>query len=139
MKNKKIITAALSAIVLGTVLMSSSVFANVDRWGYKFDIPAYKSNGRIDEPRYRSTTKPDTPWDVCLEGSGEGNMTYTNFWLEVYNGDNVSTWRSVQQGAGVYRTAAYSDANQKNVYLTAENNNNNASIYTVQGYWDEEE
>lgn len=74
-----------------------------------------------------------------LEGSGEGDKTYTNFWLEVYNGDNVSTWRSVQQGAGVYRTAAYSDANQKNVYLTAENNNNNASIYTVQGYWDEEE
>lgn len=65
MKKKKIITAALSAIVLGTVLMSSSVFANVDRWGYKFDIPAYKSNSRINKPRYRSTTNPNTPWDVC--------------------------------------------------------------------------
>ena len=31
MKNKKIITAALSVIVLETVLMSSSVFASIDR------------------------------------------------------------------------------------------------------------
>lgn len=31
MKNKKIITAALSVIVLETVLMSSSVFASIDQ------------------------------------------------------------------------------------------------------------
>lgn len=139
MKKKKMITAALSAIILGTVLMSSSVFASMDRWDYEFVIPAHKNNGRINTPRYRSTTNPNTLWDVCLTKSTEGRKTYTNFWLEVYNGDNVSTWTSVQEGAGVYRTPAYSTASQKNVYLTAENNNNNASVYTVQGYWDEEE
>lgn len=31
MKKKKVITAALSAIVLGTVLMSSSVFVSIDQ------------------------------------------------------------------------------------------------------------
>ncbi|MBS6179832.1 DUF2712 domain-containing protein [[Clostridium] innocuum] len=138
MKNKKIITAALSAIVLGTVLMSSSVFAAKDHWGFGFEILGYQENSR-SSPRHRGTSNYKTPWFVAMTSSGEnGSGTFTNFWLEIRNGKNVSDYVSVKEGGGEYKREAYSDACKTDVYLTAENNNYNAERYDVSGIWDEE-
>ena len=68
----------------------------------------------------------------------EGDKTLTRYWLEGANGDNVSKSVDISIADGAVYTPAYSSASQRNVYLTAENNNRNGDEYTVSGYWDEE-
>ncbi|MBO0424006.1 DUF2712 domain-containing protein [Enterococcus plantarum] len=50
------------------------------------------------ETRYRQTTDRDRAWFTQLTSSGEGWMTYTRFWLEKSNGENVSKACNVQAG-----------------------------------------
>ena len=70
--------------------------------------------------------------------SYEGLGTYTNFWLELYNGKNVSDVVKTRVEDGARYSPAYSSVSQATVYLTSENNNDNDVTYTVEGYWDEE-
>ncbi|OEG13160.1 hypothetical protein BCR25_05205 [Enterococcus termitis] len=88
--------------------------------------------------RYRQTTNRERAWMVRLRSSGEGWMTYTRFWLEKSNGENVSKGFNAQSGGATLYNSAYSSASKQNVRLTAENNNYNSASYPCYGTWDEE-
>lgn len=70
--------------------------------------------------------------------SGEGKGTYTRFWLENYDEDNVSDFIKAKQGDAATYEKAYGTASKVTVYLTGENNNFNGDKYNVTGIWDEE-
>ena len=73
-----------------------------------------------------------------MKRSEEGAWTYTTYWLEHYNGDNVVPSHSIRVEDGPQYYNTYSSASRSTVYLTAENNNKNDTDYFVSGVWDEE-
>lgn len=135
---KKLTKVVLVATLTLACISSVSVFAGDGNHEFKFQIGSHWGNGSIEKGRYRSTTNPNNMWKVNLVTSGEGKGTYTDFWLENKNRDNVSGDIRAKQGAGAYYKAAYSSASKTTVYLTGENNNYNGDTYYVSGYWDEE-
>lgn len=131
---KKLIVSAFIALCASNVL---PVAASNDNISYSFTIKAYQENSR-SAPRYRSTSNINNKWKVKMTRTLEGDKTLTRYWLEGANGDNVSKSVDISIADGAVYTPAYSSASQRNVYLTAENNNRNGDEYTVSGYWDEE-
>lgn len=128
-------------IVLSLMIMfacTTNVFAGDANHNFSFTVGSYHKNGRNEVGRYRKTTNPNNAWKVQLVQSGEGSGTITRFWLEHYDGENVSDGVNVTQGVGATYSPAYSSASQSTVYLTGENNNYNGASYSVSGYWDEE-
>lgn len=136
-KRKYAMIAAFSAI-LGLSAVSPIAAAYEDNnVRFDFTIKAYQQNSR-EEGRYRGTSNVDNKWKVWMQESTEGKGTYTTFWLEHYNGDNVSPAHSIREADGPCYYSAYSSASRSTVYLTAENNNYNDTSYFVKGVWDEE-
>lgn len=135
---KKLTKVVLVATLALASISSVSVFAGDGNHDFKFQIGSYWGNGSVETGRYRSTTNPNNMWKVNLKTSGEGEGTYTDFWLEKKDGENVSGDIRAKKGAGAYYKAAYSSASKTTVYLTGENNNYSGNTYYVSGYWDEE-
>lgn len=97
-----------------------------------------KQKNTSTSTRYRQTTNRNRAWTVQLGSSEEGWMTYTRFWLEKSNGENVSKAFNASAGGPRLYNSAYSSASKQNVKLTAENNNYNNASYSCYGTWDEE-
>lgn len=130
--------------MIGVCAGSANVLADVETYAYSNDnipfhlnIREHKQNSRTTG-RYRTTTNVNNKWKVKMTKSYEGPGTYTNFWLELYNGKNVSDVVKTRVEDGARYSPAYSSVSQATVYLTSENNNDNDVTYTVEGYWDEE-
>ncbi|MFZ7121545.1 MAG: DUF2712 domain-containing protein [Eubacteriaceae bacterium] len=138
MKKKFVMVASILSIAI--LFMGSNAMASFNnKYGYDFIVPAYKANVRSTDYYYRGTGNTQNAWKVALVTSNEpGGNTCSNFWLEVFDGSNVSSTRLVQEAAGDYYTAAYQTASYASVWLTCENNNNNNNVYENTGYWDEE-
>lgn len=138
MKRKFMYVLLMSIFILSSAY--TTALAGDNNISFKFRIPggSGKPNGQETDCRYRQTKSYDNPWKVNLKESGEGAGTRTEFWLEKSSGKNVAPVVSVKQGAGAYYREAFPSASQTNVYLTAQNNNENGKSYTVSGCWDEE-
>lgn len=135
---KKIAGIVLTAISVATLAIPS-VYAGMENdFAFKFKVGSFKRNGHCDTERNRQTADPADRWKVELTSSGEGKGTYTTFWLENYDEDNVSETVKVKQGKGYYYRPSKRSGCKTYVYLTAENNNFNSNSYEVRGYWDEE-
>ncbi len=141
LRNKiiKIASIGLSSLLV-LLFISTITYAANNNYAFSFSIQAHQTNSRVTsaEAKHRSTTNTNDSWKVNLKKSTEVSGTVTSFWLEVSDGTNVSEDCDAKQGAGPYYKKPKAAANQKNVYLTAENNNNNSQIYSVSGVWDEE-
>jgi len=141
-KNKKCMAVSLVTVfaVSITMLVASSVntFAVSDT-GFSFRIPPYQGNGYEKHGRHRGNVPGWNRWWVRLDHSGEGKGGYTDFWLEVSNGTNVSPFMRVKTGNGWYPQRAYESARSRTVYLTAEDNKNKPSSYIVSGRWQPQE
>lgn len=141
-KYTKVVKVALVLCLAVSCAFSLNTFvlAGDANHSFGFRIGSWHGNGRItdSEARYRSTTDPNNMWKVQLVTSGEGTGTITNFWLELYNEQNVSGDISAKQGTKQYYDSAYTSASRATVYLTGENNNYNGDTYYVSGFWDEE-
>ena len=138
---KKLTKVILVVAVAVTCVSAMNVYASSkyeDDYTYKFQIGSYAGNGRVAEGNYRQTTNTKNAWKVQLTKSGEKDDDYSRFWLERYDGGNVSGAINVKKGAAAVYKAAYTSASQCTVYLTGENNNFNAQTYSVEGIWDEE-
>lgn len=131
---KFVITGCLG--IMFCSLFVCHVFAVSANRTFDFRIQPYKGNTTTPYYIYRDVpeTVSSVPWLVKMTESGEGAGTITTYWLELKNGQNVSTDCEAKVGIE-YKTPAYNYANSQNVYLTAENNNNNSNMYTVKGYW----
>lgn len=71
-----------------------------------------------------------------LDSSDEtGGTTKTRFWIEGSDGTNLSETMDILEDAGWSYKNPYSSANERTVYLTAENNNYNSESYTAIGRW----
>ena len=145
---KKIATAGLCAIIgvasfgIGVLNTYASGHGdNVKAQDYKGVIREERSNTTLDYA-YRDTNSIADPFRVKLDKSDEpknnGKNTITRFWLENKSRDNISKTMDVTLNEGYYRQNPYKEANKKRVYLTAENNNYNANVYTIEGQWKEE-
>lgn len=136
-KRKYAMSAAFAAfLALSAVSPIAAAYEDNDV-KYHFNIGTYQSNSR-SSGRYRETTNTENKWKVKMTYTNEGEGTYTTYWLEHYNGDNVSPAHTIRIADGTKYYSAWSSASKSTVYLTAENNNNNNITYTVKGYWDEE-
>lgn len=135
MRIKRLLTIG---ILIGVFSLTTAHASN-DNIGFKFRIKSYYTNGINPDGRFRQTNSTINPWKVRLVKSGEGKGTYTNFWMERSDGENLSNDIKAKQGA---KKASYdqpkSKANRKTCYLAGENNNFNGDSYTVTGVWDEE-
>lgn len=137
MKKKRV------GLILGMAMLAAMnvfpAFASDDNHGYTYVIKGNHAN-TYSTSRYRQTTNTSNPWKVNMTYSGEGKGTVTTYWLALYNSAHtlVSGTNNVKQGSGAHYYTATSQANQKDVCLGAENNNNSTNTYTVSGYWDEE-
>lgn len=117
---------------------TSDVLAANENYSFSFSIKSWNGNTRSGG-RYRQTTNAYNAWKVNLVKSTEGaGNPITRFWLETYNGTNVSPAHNVNAGSKNHFYAANSSASKATVYLTAENNNFTGQTYSVSGYWDEE-
>lgn len=140
MKNlgKKFLGIALATASIATMAISSVYAGAENDYAYKFKVSSYHNNEHCDISRHRQTADPGDRWKVKLSTSAEGTGTYTRFWLENYDEDNVSQTVDVKQGVGYYYRPSYNSGCKTYVWLTAENNNYNSDSYEVSGYWDEE-
>lgn len=136
MKSK--LKIALAASVIGVCAGSANVLADVETYAYSNDNIPFHLNIQPHQHNARTTTNVNNKWKVKMTKSYEGPGTYTNFWLELYNGKNVANVVATRVEDGARYSPAYSSASQTTVYLTSENNNDNDVTYTVEGYWDEE-
>lgn len=141
MKKLKKIALAI-AIVAGICSLNVGKSAALnDNYYYMYTIKANYGNSYY-WTKYRQTTNPSNPWKVQMTYSGEGNGTYTTYWLTTFNGAYVgyqaSNTVTVRQGSAAVYTVAWPIASQKDVSLSAENNNYSGYSYNVEGYWDEE-
>lgn len=127
-------------LVVLAIPATNIVLAGDDNYDFRFRIPggSGQPNGQEADGQWRQTNDPENPWKVDLNSSGEGDGTYTVFWLEKSDGENVSPSRNVKCKGPKYYTNAYKKASERRVYLTAQNNNKNGTSYLVSGYWDEE-
>lgn len=116
------------------VASASSVFAT-QAYNFHFRVEAHQANGHEPSPRYRGDVSPSNRWWVKLIKSGEGKGALTDFWLEARNGTNLSPSMRVQCGHGWYGQRAYASASNRKVLLTAEDNTDKPSGYTVSGRW----
>lgn len=137
---RKLGNYALAFGILGGIAFSTTpAFASEDHDYFNYTIKANQANTRTDAPRERTTTDIHNKWMTQVTDSNEnGGYTYTTFWLEGYDGTNVSPSMKVLEGDDEYTSDAYSSASKRYVYLTAQNNNDNDDVYTAEGYWDEE-
>ncbi|MGE1164474.1 DUF2712 domain-containing protein [Peribacillus simplex] len=137
-KGKKLIQHALIFGLFATIFIPSSTFAWPSTGGFAFNIQPNQGNTR-SEGAYRSANTTAIPWGVQVDSSNEsGDKTYTRFWIEGVDGTNVSESANVLEDSGDKWVNPYSTANQRTVYLTAENNNYNSESFLVTGFWDEE-
>ncbi|WP_194191323.1 DUF2712 domain-containing protein [Clostridium chrysemydis] len=130
---------AITLALIGIIMIPGVANAKDNDVSFSFMIDSYKGNTNSDF-RKRETVHYDNPWKVDMYSSNEtsnGN-SYTNYWLEKYNGSNVSATQKVQVHGGARYFDAYESACKVDVALTAENNNYNNSRYKVTGIWDEE-
>lgn len=116
------------------VASASNVFAT-QAYNFHFRVEAHQANGHEPSPRYRGDVSPSNRWWVKLIKSGEGKGALTDFWLEARNGTNLSPSMRVQCGNGWYGQRAYASASNRKVLLTAEDNTDKPSGYTVSGRW----
>ncbi|WP_226681579.1 DUF2712 domain-containing protein [Sutcliffiella horikoshii] len=137
-KYSKITKLACVAVIAGAVSIPFTSFATNDDVPYEFKIYGYQQNGKEADGRYRQTKSVDNTWKVKLNKTGEGSGSVTRFWIEDSSARNVSIHKDVKQGNGEYHTSPYASANERTVWLTAQNNNYNGTSYTVEGIWDEE-
>ena len=93
---------------------SANVLAAVETYAYSNDsipfhlnIREHKQNSRTTG-RYRTTTNVNNKWKVKMTNSYEGPGTYTSFWLELYNGKNVSDVVKTRVEDGTRYSPAYS-------------------------------
>ena len=123
-------------IALNTIALGASIGdGTVDNYnGY---IKGKRQNTWLGDA-YRDTTKKSDPFYVSLEYSDEGSGTVTRFWIEDKKENNLCDTRDVTQGKGFYPQNTYQAGCNKQVYLTAENNNYNQDIYRIEGQWTEE-
>lgn len=138
MRKKNLVAAIAVCGILSSILSGTVAMASNDNIWFYFRIGAFGENGRDPNGRYRQTTDTNNPWKVKMTSSEEGSGTITVFWLENSSAWNVSNNVEVTQGKGYYYNNPLSSANATTVYLTAENNNFDGSVYNVSGYWDEE-
>ena len=137
-KMKRVLGMALSIVSIASFAIPSVYAGAENDFAYKFRVGSYCSNGQCNTERNRQTGDSADRWKVKLDTSGEGKGTITTFWLENYDGDNVSQTVNVKQGKGYYYRPSYRSGCKIYVWLTAENNNFNGTSYEVSGYWDEE-
>lgn len=140
MKNEKKVLGLMSCLlVIISMGFTAKAYAayQTNYIDFSFTIKPKQKNS-YTETRYRQTTDRDRAWFTQLTSSGEGWMTYTRFWLEKSNGENVSKAYNVQAGGAKSFNSAYSSASKQRVRLTAENNNYNNASYPCYGKWDEE-
>lgn len=139
MKVRKHNSILFIAAAVMLVIMSIPVFASDDNIPYDFHLQTGGKNSYLSssDARYRQTTNTSNPWKVNMtniRGDSDGIATY---WI-ARNADHVqvSDAHNVHAGTGAHYYNARSSANQTNVVLAADNNNNVAA--DVWGYWDEE-
>jgi hypothetical protein len=140
-KIKFVAIALVGALAFSTISAINTFAATVDNnIAYGFKIESWHQNSRVsdEEARYRTTTNIYDQWKVKLEHSGEGEGTYTTFWMENSGETNVTDAVDVKQGATPYYNPTRESAGRTYCYLTAENNNYNWDTYYVSGVWDEE-
>ena len=119
-----------------TPIMAGAVDDNIP---FTLHIKQYMQNSRVSEGRYQGATNVNNKWKVKMTYTNEGGPgDYTSFWLENYNGNNVSDVVTINVQDGTVYSPAKGEASQCTVYLTAENNRSNDVTYTVRGFWDEE-
>lgn len=132
----------LATVVSGsTSIFSASNTRSDDNWAYTLSVPDYQGNSTHTDGRYRQTTNTNNPWKIDQTSTTEGtgsSSNKTHYWLETYDGSNVSHGYDVSSSDGPIYKNAYGEASQATVYLTAENNNFNSDEFTVKGFWDEE-
>lgn len=139
---KKIISKKVAALVMAVSAVATSVVmpvsASDDNHGYSFSVGAYYGNGYSSE-RYRQTTNTNNKWKVDMTYSSEGQGTKITYWLAKSSDKaTASDFHDVKQGSGAQYYKALKNASETHVVLAAENNNYDASSYSVSGYWDEE-
>ena len=136
-RGKKIILylVVMITFIIAFVMVNSYAAESGSR-SYSFRIQAHQTNAQTTYSLYRDVAKTNysTPWYVNMTKSGEGSGTVTTYWLELKDGTNVSPDVDAKVGSH-YHPAAYGTANSQNVWLTAENNNYNSTLYNVSGYW----
>lgn len=137
---KKLKNLGIVGIAAITLFSTSylNTLAGDENISFKFNIKSWGGNGQESDGRYRNTPNAECTWKVKLVTSGEGAGKDTTFWLELYDGTNVSGDITATQGGKAIYKEAYSSASKATVYLTGENNNLNGDTYSVSGYWDEE-
>lgn len=134
---KKYFRVGLAASMgIGILAASSFAYASDDNIGYSFKLQPHYENS-YSGSEYRQTSDSNNKWKVDLAYSSEGTGTIATFWLDK-SGTRVSDVHNVAQGSGAHYYSAFSTANQSNVRLGAENNNDSPSSYAISGYWDEE-
>ncbi len=116
---------------------TTMAFAKYQTYGFHIAIPTHQENGREDIGRYRGDVGAKNLWGVNMIRSTEKTQphTATDFWLELLSGVNVSPSVRAVSGRSWYTQVAFSTATRKKVYLTAEDNTNNANGYIVSGRW----
>lgn len=136
-KIKKIMLTVLLFLLTFSAMVASNGLAKVPKsTSYTYKINANHENTRSANSKYRNTSDTNNKWGVALTSSSEkAERSITRFWLERYDGTNVSSALNVRIGEGVYVNSTYSSASFSSVYLTAENNNYNNSTYNVSGKW----
>lgn len=133
----KIITLGLLTMgIISTFALTTS--ATNDSRGYYMILYGNHANCYNDEIQYRQTKSVDNPWKVNVSYNTEGNNTIATFWLAKRDTTRVSTTHDVHQGTGDHYYNPYSSANQTDVRLAVENNNNTNVSHYVSGTWDEE-
>ena len=134
-KKRMAVSFIMVLVMATTMLVASSASAFATSYAFSFRIQPHQQNAQEKHGRYRGNVYPGNRWWVILSKSGEGKGALTDFWLEAYDGTNVSPYRRVKCGNGWYSQTAYETARMRTVFLTAEDNKNKAEGYNVSGRW----
>ncbi len=139
MKTRKRNFVAIITATVMLVMISIPAFASDDNIPYRFHLQTGGANSYLSssESRYRQTTNTSNPWKVNMTNIRDDSDGKATYWI-ARNADHiqVSDAHNVHAGTGAHYYNARSSANQTNVVLAADNNNNVAA--DVWGYWDEE-
>lgn len=140
-KEKLILSSTLVTLLLSGTFINVKAeemkdqYAHNNRHGFEFTISG--KNDRYSNYYYRSAGSTSVPWGVGLDESGEGQSTYTTFWMEEDGGGHTAAAHDVKVGHKKV-TSPYVKANHNDNRLTAQDNDNGNGEYYVKGGWDEE-
>ncbi len=136
-KNKRRIAVAILTTValVCAIFMASSSNAFARSYSFRFSVKPNQVNAKEKHGRNRGNVSTANRWSVLLQKSGEGKGSWTDFWLQGADGEQVSKYMRVRCGGGWYMQEAFESSRSRTVYLFAEDNKNKPTGYSVKGRW----